>query len=259
MKNIHANWFAITSILLASAWSGSIPAAKAQDTTEEVHQTFPLADNGRVSLDNVNGAIEISTWDRAEVKVDAVKRAKTTEALSDINIDFKAEGDWVSIKTRLPKSNGRQGGSGSVDYHVTVPRKVRLDKINSVNGAIVIEGVNGEIRASTVNGALKAQQVSGGGAFSTVNGSLNVAMAKLDDAGQLSLETVNGKVSLALPANASASLKANTVNGAIHNDFDLPVKKGSPVGNSLEGQLGNGGPTMTLKSVNGAIQISKSE
>jgi len=41
--------------------------------TEEFHQTYALASDGRVELENVDGAVHISTWDRDEVKVDAVK------------------------------------------------------------------------------------------------------------------------------------------------------------------------------------------
>nr|MBA3804147.1 hypothetical protein [Acidobacteriota bacterium] len=37
---------------------------------EEFHQTYPLAADGRVSLENINGSVTISTWDRNEVKVD---------------------------------------------------------------------------------------------------------------------------------------------------------------------------------------------
>src|SRR5271155_4800587 len=37
--------------------------------TEELHQTYALTQNGRVELDNINGAVHISTWDRNEVKL----------------------------------------------------------------------------------------------------------------------------------------------------------------------------------------------
>jgi hypothetical protein len=47
------------------------------DVTEEFHQTYALSPNGRVELDNINGAVHISTWDQNEVKVDAVKSAGT--------------------------------------------------------------------------------------------------------------------------------------------------------------------------------------
>ena len=39
--------------------------------TEELHKTYPLDADGRVSLNNVHGAAHITAWDRNEVQVDA--------------------------------------------------------------------------------------------------------------------------------------------------------------------------------------------
>jgi hypothetical protein len=66
-------------------------------------------------------------------------------------------------------------------------------------------------------------------------------------------------VTLSLPSTAQATVKADTLNGSIHTDLDLAVKKNFPVGTSLAGQLGNGGSSVKLHSVNGAIQIKKSD
>jgi DUF4097 and DUF4098 domain-containing protein YvlB len=257
MKNNKTNRLALIAVTLVSCWSSANLVLAAREFTEEFHQTFPLAENGRFSLDNVNGSIHITAWDRAEVKVDAIKKAKTAEYLSKMLIDFKTDDGWVEIKTKLPASSEGRGESGSVEYHVTVPQKIRLDKINSVNGAVEIEGVEGELKVSTVNGALTATQVAGHGTFNTVNGKLEVSLQKLDAEHGVALETVNGKLDLTLPAHASAQVMVKTVNGSIHNDFDLPVKKHFPVGSSLDGQLGNGGPTVKLNTVNGAVNISK--
>ncbi len=51
--------------------------------TEEFHQTYTLGADGRVELDNINGAVHISTWDRNEVKVDAVKSADSKDRLDE--------------------------------------------------------------------------------------------------------------------------------------------------------------------------------
>src|SRR5712675_2048891 len=55
--------------------------------TEEFHQTYALTPDGRVELDNINGAVHISSWDRNEVKVDAVKYADTKERLDEARIE----------------------------------------------------------------------------------------------------------------------------------------------------------------------------
>jgi DUF4097 and DUF4098 domain-containing protein YvlB len=247
------------SLILGAVWGGQPLMASAQESDNEFHQTFPLSAGGKVSLDNVNGSIRITSWDRAEVKVDAVKRGKTAEETSEIKIEVAANQDSVDIKTRMPNSRMGRGSSGSVDYQVTVPRQVRLDKINSVNASVNLDRITGPVAVSVVNGALTARQMSGSGAYNSVNGAMNVSYTKLADDKGISLETVNGKASLAIPANSNAEVKLDTLNGAIHNDFDLTVEKHFPVGKSLKGQLGTGGPSIKLHSVNGALSLGKSE
>src|SRR5215831_12475299 len=68
--------------------------------TEELHKTYELSANGRVELDNINGSVHISSWDRNEVKVDAVKYADTKERLDEAKIEIDAGKDYVSIQTK---------------------------------------------------------------------------------------------------------------------------------------------------------------
>src|ERR1700752_113319 len=62
--------------------------------TEELHQTYALTSDGRIELDNINGAVRISSWDRNEVKVDALKYADTKERLDEATIEIDAGKDY---------------------------------------------------------------------------------------------------------------------------------------------------------------------
>src|ERR671939_159287 len=93
--------------LAALALTAADAAVRAQRTdrpelTEEFHQTYPLAAGGRLSLSNINGAVKVQTWERAEVKVDAVKRAFTAERLRDAQIKVDATANHVRIETEYP-------------------------------------------------------------------------------------------------------------------------------------------------------------
>src|SRR6478672_7938006 len=70
--------------------------------TEEFHQTYAITTDGRIELDNINGDVHISSWDRNEVKVDAVKYADTKERLDEAKIEVNASKDSVSIRTKYP-------------------------------------------------------------------------------------------------------------------------------------------------------------
>jgi hypothetical protein len=76
---------------------------------------------------------------------------------------------------------------------------------------------------------------------------------KLD--GSVSLKTVNGHVELTLPSNVNADVSGSTVNGGIHGDPGLTVKKNWPVGSELHGTLGKGGTPVKTETVNGGIRV----
>lgn len=227
--------------------------------TEEFHQTYPITADGRVELDNINGPVHISSWDRSEVKVDAVKYADTKEKLDEAKIEVESGKDYVSIRTRYPDhdhswSRGSHNNPASVEYTLTVPRTARLDEINLVNGSLDVAGVGGEVRASCVNGRLEAHDLAGRAELSTVNGRLAAEFRQL--AGQtVELNSVNGAVDLTIPSDSNAEVEASTVSGGIDNDFGLPVNHHRFFGHDLEGEIGNGGTHIKLSDVNGRVEI----
>ncbi len=88
---------------------------------------------------------------------------------------------------------------------------------------------------------------------------MQATFTQLDESKPISLGSVNGNVTLIIPSNANASIRAGTVHGGISSDFGLKVKHGEYVGHSLDGQIGTGGPRIKLGNVNGAIKISHAQ
>ncbi|HLZ41119.1 MAG TPA: DUF4097 family beta strand repeat-containing protein [Candidatus Sulfotelmatobacter sp.] len=227
--------------------------------TEEFHQTYAITADGRVDLENINGAAHISTWDRNEVKVDAVKFADTKEKLDEMKIEIDSGKDYLSIQTKYPEHNRHwvNNNPGGVEYTLTVPRTIRLDEIKLINGSLDVNGVSGEVRASCINGRLEAHDLAGRAELSTVNGRLETNFQQL--AGQsVELNSVNGSIHLTIPSDSNADVEASTVSGGIHNDFGLHVSHHF-VGHNLHGELGNGGTHIRLSDVNGRIEIQHAQ
>jgi DUF4097 and DUF4098 domain-containing protein YvlB len=227
--------------------------------TEEFHQTYPITADGRIELDNINGPVHISGWDRNEVKVDAVKYANTKERLEEARIEIDSGKDYLSIRTRYPDHDnnwnwGSHNNPASVEYTLTVPRNARLDEIKLINGALDITGVSGEVRASCINGRLEAHDVAGRAKLSTINGRLDARFAQLSGQ-EVELSSVNGSVELTIPSDSNAEVEASTVSGGINNDFGLRVNHHRFVGHDLRGEIGNGGTRIRLSDVNGRIEI----
>src|ERR1700683_2341320 len=91
---------AILGMLCALLYAAEAHAKDYGKLTEEFHHSYPLGAGGRVELDNINGAVHISAWDKDEVKVDAVKYANTKERMDDAEIEVERGRSCVSIRTR---------------------------------------------------------------------------------------------------------------------------------------------------------------
>src|SRR6185295_17072955 len=240
----------------------SVPNAEAttavgetgEELREEFHQTYSLSPTGRIGLENINGGVQIKVWDRAAVQVDAVK------------IEVNATEENIRIKTEYPYENQtfrsdsrRYENPATVDYSLTVPRKAILETIELINGSIDIDGVEGNVKATSINGEVKARGLVSEVRLSTINGSLIATFNQLDETKPISLGSVNGNLTLVIPSNANASIRAGTVHGGISNDFNLKVKHGEYVGHSMDGQIGTGGPRIKLANVNGGIKVTHAE
>lgn len=251
---------AVATVFLITAAQGS---DKQGTFTEEFHKVYPLSAQGRIQIENINGPVHITGWDRAEVKVDAVKSAWSKQRLDEAKIEVDAGQDQISIRTQYPDHdrNFNYGGEeehnnpARVEYTITVPRQATLDKISLVNGRLDIQDVAGEVRASCVNGRIAARNLQGRTELNTVNGELDASVDQLP-ASELRLSSVNGRLRLTLPSDAKAEVKASTVSGNITDDFGLRVTRHQFVGRSLHGQLGGGGTLVKLSNVNGMIEIS---
>lgn len=244
---------------------GVLGFAQSRDkVTEEFHQTYNLANDGRISLKNINGSVHVRTWDSNQVKVDAVKWAYKAERLADATITVDASDNAVNIRTDYARrtqrwtDEDRYDNPASVEYTITVPRTARIEKFDLINGDFEIEDFAGSVQATCINGEIKARRLTGDVKLSTINGQLNYEHSGVNQ-NPVTLSSVNGSVELSFAGNADAEVKASTVHGSINNDLGLEVKKGKYVGQSLEGAVGRGGTQVNLKNVNGSININRSK
>ena len=230
-------------------------AARA-DVTEEFQRTLPLTADGSLSVSNVNGAIDITSWDRNEVEIRATKRADDREELAEIQIEIEAEEGSISVETELPEGRNR---GGSVEYHIQAPQGASIHT-EAVNGRVRIAGSRGGVHAETVNGAIELEEVAGALHVETVNGSANVVYAETPAEGEHSFESVNGAIRVAFPSSVAGEFEAETVNGSIETDFPLQVTKARfGPSSSLQGRVGTGGGQFRFETVNGSIRILNRE
>lgn len=259
------------------AYEQMVPAKRSQaplpvvlDESERFAQTYAFDPNGRIEVSNINGSIVIEAWDSPQISLEAVKIADTKERLSDVEIIVEATQSEFSVRTeyksRKEKTRtGTYGGEGKnytklqVDFKLKVPRTASLKEIETINGSVEVSEMTNYTEVSAVNGAVRARNLAGTAKLSTVNGTVDADFDQLGGESMIALSTVNGTVKLALPSGTNATVKADSVNGGISNDFGLPVRKGKYVGRDLYGRIGSGEVKIKLNSVNGGISIGRKD
>lgn len=231
-------------------------AAMAGDYTEVFDQTYSVDHGAIVGLENINGDVTVEVWDQPEIRVNGVKSASSQERLELLVIKVRQSARGVFVETDYPDSrdlsyDDRRGRS-KVEYTLTVPRHAAIDGIDLINGDLLITGVEGGIDADTINGTIVVSGVAGEIELETVNGGIEVELGSqlMDD---VSLSSVNGAIDVFTVGSADVS--AETVNGRISNDFGIHVQKGKYVGSSMNGEIGGGGPSIDMETVNGRIFI----
>lgn len=258
--------------------------------TENFSYSHALKPGGRLSIENMNGSVEITGWDRDTVEITGVKYAATEELLRSIKIDVQPAADSIRIRTIPPSV--RRGNMGA-KYTIRVPRRVELERVVSSNGSVQTRDIDGPSRIRTSNGTVRASNTKGSMEIETSNGGIDInghsgaitghtsngrVHVELSDPEQgrpirlessnggitlrmrelngnsIRLSTSNASINLALPENAGAQLRASTSNGHVQSDYAV---QGTIRKNHADGKIGAGGPFMELTTSNGSINLQK--
>lgn len=223
----------------------------------QMRRTAFALSSGHLSVDTMNGGIDVIGEDRSDVSLEARVQAwapsdaAANDLINHISIDTTA-GD---VRDHGPHPSSFFGRAGySVDYHLRVPRHLAAD-LHTMNGGIDLTRLDGTIRFDTTNGGVNLDQLSGNVEGHTVNGGLNVSLSGDRWQGEgLHADTTNGGIDLRVPDQYSAHLETGTVNGGIAVHFPITVQ--GDIRNRLNTDLGGGGATVHVQTVNGGVTIS---
>jgi DUF4097 and DUF4098 domain-containing protein YvlB len=240
-----------TSVLLLALSAGGLNAKVIGTPRAEFLQSYQLAPNGRVAIQNLYGDVQITAWDRDEVLVQATKHSSDAGRLNDAQIVVDTSSGLVSIRTQY--TGGDAEHPASVEYHIMVPRGANLENVKLVNGGLSLSGMTGPVKASSVNGSIKAEKMEGQVELSTVNGFLDAGFQRISRCKPISLSSVNGPIKVSLPSGARANVSAQNLSGGIDADFGRAWR--APGGHRLEAAVNGGGTQIRVHNVNGGISI----
>jgi hypothetical protein len=264
---------ALTTLSLMALAAPRPVLAQDDDDRPARHEQFKwagqLSPGQTVEIKGVNGPIRAEPSSSGQVEVLAVKTGRRSDPRA-VSIAVVPHGEGVTLCAVYPNvvdedpnecAPGRRGHMNSKNNDVKVEFTVRVPAGTNfvgrtVNGGVEARDLDGRVDLHTVNGSLDFS-TQGIGTAKTVNGSITGKLGRADWSDTLSMETVNGSITLDLPAGTDADLEARTVNGRINSSLPLTVQELSR--RWLKGTLGSGGRVLTLGTVNGSITLKSGE
>jgi hypothetical protein len=268
---VLASW---TDVLVPTANAGNPVAAKSCSFKRTVAWT-PSADgfkwNGVVNqgqsieIKGINGDVQAEPSNGNEVEVVATKKARRSD-VNSVELKVVQHAGGVTICALYPsdgyepntcepgENKGRNSARNNdvrVDFVVRVPYRVGFAG-RTINGEISATSLSGNVISRTINGSIKIS-TTGYADASTINGEIQARVGDASWPKDLSFSTINGGITLDLPSNASAEVDAKTMNGSITSDFPLETSNFNR--KHIKGKIGVGGRSLTLKTLNGSINL----
>ncbi len=214
-ERITRTWM-IAALVTLGAGALSLSALAKDRYEEKFERTEALARDGKVFLGNVSGDVAVRTWDKAEVRIEALKvseassEAKAKENCGQVTIEITREAGVLRIDTKYPHRKTFWGGDSinvSVDYKLWVPAGASVE-VKSISGDVNLEAIGGAAKARVISGSVVLRKAAAGADLTTVSGDLTLE----DVAGNVYLKTVSGDIAI---DRVKGSIEAESVSGGV--------------------------------------------
>lgn len=245
----------INALLLALCCAGLTCVSFAQELRSEAQpkqEKFQwrgrLAPNQLIEVQGVMGNIRVETTTGDEVEIIAVKRGRDNPG--DVTIQALKHEGGVTLCALYPSDRPDQpyqclpGAIGALlDVNTNIDRGRASVRFPNGGGDIRLVDVSVDFLARVPRGVRFAGL--------TVIGDVE----SRHTAGAVTAQSVYGDVRVELPAQASASVRAEATIGHVVSDFNLPIKARGQSGQFVRGDIGGGASKLTLKTVMGNIYL----
>ncbi|MBT3268411.1 DUF4097 family beta strand repeat protein [Candidatus Poribacteria bacterium] len=205
-----------------------------------------------IDIEAFNGAIRVTGDDSDTIDIVATRVVRTSdesrgeEYARRVTVDITIDGDTLNVRTAAPSDEPGYIESVSVEYAVSVPRRLAAFAA-SRNGAIDVTGLDGAVDAETKNGAVTLVDIRGEAKARTSNGKIT-----LDDVTSVvEAKTSNGAVSVRCETVSSAA-RIESDNGGVELVVDGTLR--APVTMSTT----NGKVTARVRILRDEIELSTS-
>ncbi|WP_411968244.1 DUF4097 family beta strand repeat-containing protein [Haloferax sp. YSSS75] len=266
MKNTSRRTFLRGGTVLGIAALAGCAAPSIETREEETRVVSPTGFDS-LEVRNINGSVIVESWDGEDIQLQIVKRGFFTDDLESAEVDVSGD-DTLTI-ARIVR--GEEPGLVIVELTVRVPASFPVTHVSSSTGFVDVRGTVGDLEVRTTNGKLEVRRIDGFVSLATTNGKITaLELGGVDDVrttngsidvdvrairGETRIETTNGRIHAAVADTVGAALVAQTSTGSV-DVSGLSLSDASVSRTRVTGTLGDGGPSLTVSTTNGDIDLS---
>ncbi len=255
--------FAVSALL-------ALPAA-AGTPSREVSKTLPLGAGEHVRVETYKGSVKVTTWDRAEVAVEARVVAddscgsneRQARWVDQTKVEIERSAHGVAITSdydALDEGNSWFGSCTArpfVHYVIRMPKSAPL-RIKDYKSDLDVRDLAADLSIDTYKGTATIAGLAGALKLETYKGDVKAGILRV--AGDVRCETYKGSIVLTLPPSAAFELSADAGRrGDISSEFPAlgtttVARHGSM---RLSGTVNGGGPRVSLRTDKGSLTVRK--
>jgi DUF4097 and DUF4098 domain-containing protein YvlB len=291
------SYIAVGVAALAGAPHSS--GAQVYDAPERVDTAFTLERNGTLRVSVYAGRVSVTGAGGTSVRVKGTVERGALEARSrmgavTLSMDENPSRSHADLDITVPTGTnvilegfstafsvrGVKGEAKieSLSGGVQVDDAVGLVQVEAVSGSVGVSRVEGDVRVEAVSGAVTVTGVNGSVDAESVSGRVSITEAKsrsvraetvggsitysgtIDPTGNYVFKSHAGRLTLAVPADAGATVSLQTFSGNVDSDFPVTLVQGTTRSgheSRFEFSFGNGRSRIVLETFSGDIRIQR--
>lgn len=211
-----------------------------------------------LTLTAINGSVEVIGVAGSDVVEISGLRIVNSESASDaekylekLDVNIRINGDKVEVETEQPSNSG--GREFIVEYQIRMPAEWDFE-LNHTNGEVEVDSIAGTVDINNVNGNIGLHETRGNLFIDLTNGQVTGKVSG-SGVGVCRFSLVNGQIGLSIPKATDASFSAAVTNGRVSVN-NLVMTNLTSRQNSVRGTIGNGQGEITLRVINGNIDVA---
>lgn len=281
MKVAAAIALAVTALSFVAQQVRAWPSVQHVET-----QTYDLAGDGVVAVDDVSGDVSVIGWNSDKVEVTTTKTSWSDDDLHRLGTQIDAHPDRISLAATYPSNCLNCDVSFQIRVptgaHVTIATSSGDISVKSLSGPARADSASGEIKFENVGGQVHVHSSSGdltldriGSAIDAYassgdiearhlatdanlvssSGSVTAEFAHFDAVHVVRMESSSGDISLTVPRGVGFKIEASTGSGSIDSNLQLPIHERDS-GADVIAQVGQGKASVELRATSGDIGIT---